>query len=123
MKIIFSKKISKKEKIKDKRDIIKAYTKGIFVFIKGENLPRNSKLIKLYITSIKGAQRAVFLVDNLTGDGFFLFCRSKNDKIGKNIVIKNPLFKRELEKYLQLLEADIRINNLDLFEIDRKDTN
>lgn len=87
--------------------ILKSYGEGIFATIKGESLPKGSRLIKLYATTVEGARRIVFLVDVETSTGFFLFYRSKNDAIGKNISIKNPEFKKRLLRYLDLLSADI----------------
>ncbi|TSC60047.1 MAG: Uncharacterized protein Greene041662_273 [Candidatus Peregrinibacteria bacterium Greene0416_62] len=87
--------------------IISAYAKGISVPIKGESLPKGSRLVKLYVTTIEGARRLVFLVDVETGTGFFLFYRGKNDPIGKNISIKNPAFRNRLLQYLDLLLSDI----------------
>lgn len=118
MKIIFSKSIAKKEQIDEleKSFLAKAYAKGIFTIIKGEYLPKHSRLIKLYLTTRQGAYRAVFLVDMFSGDGFFLFYRSKNDKIGKNITIQNTNFKITLNKYLFLLKQDIQRKNYEIFE-------
>ncbi len=91
----------------DLQTILNGYKEGIFVPIKGEALPKGSRLVKLYVTTIQGARRIVFLVDVETGTGFFLFYRSKNDPIGENISIKNPAFKKRLLQYLDLLSSDI----------------
>ena len=77
------------------------------VSIKGEELPKGSRLVKLYVTTIAGARRIVFLVDVETGTGFLLFYRGKNDTIGKNITIKNPVFRKRLLQYLDLLQSDL----------------
>lgn len=118
MKIIFSDKISKKEKLTEKEIIwlIKAYQKGIFQFIKGEFLPKRSRLAKLYMTTVLGARRAVFLVDMEFGTAFFLFFRSKKDSIGANISIKNAKFKESLRKYLLFLNEDIQGNQFSAYE-------
>src|SRR3989339_644749 len=110
MKVIFAKAILKKENInaQEKELILKAFKKGIFIIIKGNNLPSNSELIKIYMTTIWGARRIVFLIDTLTKNGFFLFYRSKNDLLGENISIKNNLFKEILKKYLLLLNSALR---------------
>ncbi len=118
MKIIFAKSILKKENInnQEKNLICKAFGKGIFDIIKGENLPSNSELIKIYMTTVLGARRVVFLVDVVTKDGFFLFYRSKNDLIGENISIKNKIFKETLKKYLHLLKFDLENREYELVE-------
>lgn len=80
----------------DLETILGAFEEGIVVPIKGEALPKASRLVKLYVTTVAGARRIVFLVDVETGTGFFLFYRGKNDSIGKNISIKNPAFRKRL---------------------------
>lgn len=118
MKIIFAKTIAKKEGLKsiEKVWLIKSYSKGIFQVIKGEALPIGASLVKLYMTTIAGARRAVFMRDVKTNDGFFLMFRSKNDSIGVNISIKNPKFRETLRKYLLLLKEDIKESRLEVFE-------
>lgn len=118
MKIVFTNTLSKKENIgNEKMEIIRSVVKGIFTLIKGVSLPKYSRLIKIYVTTVKGARRAVFLADMLSGKNFFLFYRSKNDEIGKNMSVKNPKFKNELIKYLQILRKDIEANELEIFEL------
>ena len=118
MKVIFSHTISRKEKISElKAKIIKAYAKGIFTKIKGEQLPSGTSLIKIYTTTICGAGRLVFLVDMKSMDGFFLFFRAKNDPIGFNITIKNLKFKSVLHRYLKLLQKDLHDKNYEAFEV------
>ncbi len=97
--------------------ILGSYEEGIFVAIKGESLPKGSRLIKLYATTVEGARRIVFLVDIETGTGFFLFYRSKNDSIGKNISIKNPEFKKRLLHYLDLLSTDIQTGRCATYDV------
>ncbi|EKD93369.1 MAG: hypothetical protein ACD_28C00161G0002 [uncultured bacterium] len=118
MKVIFSHTLSKKEKIANvKKQIIEAYAKGIFTQIKGDKLPPHSSLIKIYTTTIRGAGRLVFLVDIKSTDGFFLFFRTKNDEIGRNITIKNAKSRTQLHRYLELLKADLREKNYEVFEV------
>ncbi|MDP4007571.1 MAG: hypothetical protein Q8P68_00080 [Candidatus Peregrinibacteria bacterium] len=118
MKVVFSKTLLKKENVeKHKEKIVKAYAKGIFTIIKGKDLPRDSQLVKIYTTTISGVGRLVFLIQTKTDDGFFLFFRSKNDEIGQNISIKNPKFRSQLRKYLQILKEDIKKKNYEVYKI------
>lgn len=122
MKIIFSKKIKRKElgsnpsKL-DIEIILSSLKKWIFDKINWDNLPSNSNLIKIYMTTIAWARRIVFLVDNISWDVFFLFYRTKNDKIGENISIKNTEFKKKLNEYLEILFKDISEDNFEIIEI------
>lgn len=121
MSVIISHRIKKKEFKKgiipgnDLRKILDGFREGIFTVIKGENLPKGSRLIKVYSTTVAGARRIVYLVDVSSNDAFFLFFRSKNDKIGKNISIGNPEFKKVLYNYLAFLDADIESGKLDIY--------
>ena len=118
MKVVFSKTLLKKENVeKYKEKIVKAYTKGIFTIIKGEDLPKDSQSAKIYTTTIGGVGRFIFLIQTKTDDGFFLFFRSKNDEIGQNISIKNPKFRNQLRKYLQILREDIKEKNYEVYKI------
>ncbi len=122
MKVVIADSIRKKEfrqgKIpqNDLESILRGYSEGIYVQIKGESLPKGSRLVKLYVTTIQGARRIVFLVDVETNVGFFLFYRSKNDILGKNISIKNPEFKKRLLQYLDLLSTDISAGRINTHE-------
>lgn len=101
----------------DLETILGSYAEGIMVPIKGEALPKGSRLVKLYVTTIAGARRIVFLVDVETSTGFFLFYRGKNDTIGKNITIKNPAFRKRLLQYLDLLQADIAVGRMQTYTL------
>jgi hypothetical protein len=61
----------------------------------------------VYATTVSGARRIVYLFDIVTHDVFFLFLRTKNDRIGENISIKNPEFKKKLKEYLLILSEDL----------------
>jgi hypothetical protein len=122
MKIIFSKKIKEKELWKNKDNniiniLLDYYKKGIFDNIKWKNLPANSRLIKIYTTSIYWEKRIVYMVDLVSKDAFFLFYRDKKDKIWENISIKNKYFKEKLDNYLNFLIEDIKNDNLDIYEM------
>ena len=79
MKVVIAHSIRKKEFKKgmllsgDLETILGGYAEGISVSIKGEALPKGSRLVKLYATTVHGAKRVVFLVDVPTNTGFFLF--------------------------------------------------
>jgi hypothetical protein len=119
MKIVFSHRLIKKEELSgdDMKEVIKNVSKGIYISIKGENLPKCSKLVKIYSTTVQGARRVVLLVETVSGDSFFLFYRSKNDKIGQNISIQNLVFKKELQKYLLILKEDLVAKNYSVFDV------
>ncbi len=122
MKVVFSKRIKEKElgKNTDKRIIdiiVSAIKKWIYDEIKWENLPKNSKLVKLYITASFWDRRAVFLLEVKTWNAIFLFFRDKKDKIGENITIKNKHFQQTLHKYLRIFIEDTQLWNLEEKEV------
>ena len=124
MKIVFTKSIQKKEfkrghiPLEDLNVIVNGFAKGIFTPLKGKSLPKDSRLIKIYVTTVGGAKRIVFLVDTKTNDCYFLFYRGKNDAIGKNISIKNPTFKKKLIQYLDLLDVDMEADKFTVYEVE-----
>jgi len=122
MKIVFSKRIIQKELgMKPTEDdflvIRKWYEKWIYESIKWESLPVGSRLIKVYATTVTWARRIVYLIDVKSGDVFFLFLRTKNDRIGSNITINNPEFKKKLQEYLTILFEDLENDNFQVMEI------
>ena len=121
MKIIIGHRIRKREFRKgiiserDLEHIMRGYKRRIITPIKGEGLPKGSRLEKIYVTTEYGAQRLVFLTEVASEDGFFLCYRNKNDRVGENISIHNPYFRVLLKKYLLLLKEDIRDGTFDLY--------
>lgn len=118
-RIVFARQIVKKEKItqKEKEVILKVCGKDIFQRIKGEDLPTESSLIKIYVTTMEGARRLVLILDESIQVAHFLFYRKKEDPIGKNISIKNPEFKKLLQQYLKLWEEDMEKDNFEVVEL------
>ncbi len=112
MKVILTNKIQKKEFPKgisenEKKVILDNAKKELALEIKGKNLPKSTSLLKVYATSDKGVRRIVYLLQNKLGDFILLFYRSKNDKLGQNITIKNPLFEAELSKAIDKVIKDL----------------
>lgn len=60
----------------------------------------------------------VHLLDVASGDVFFLFYRTKNDRIGENITIKNPEFKKKFQEYLAILFEDLKNDDFEVMEIE-----
>lgn len=125
MAVIVARSIKKKELrsgaagVAELKIVVKAFYREIGVNIKGDKLPKGTRLLKIYTTTDVGARRIVYLVDVLTGDGFFLMLRSKNDKVGENISIKNQEFRKLLYKYLQLLKDDLLGGNTEVYLLEK----
>jgi len=116
MSLILSHRICAKEFGKtvseDERTVLRRSAKvALATPIAGIALPRATKLLKAYATSAKGPRRIVYLLTVEEGDLFLLFYRGKNDPVGKNVTIKNPDFKKQLSKHLDLLAGDIESGN------------
>lgn len=118
-KIVFANQITKKEKLTplDVDNIVKVCKKDIFTRIKGEEIPDNSSLIKIYTTTLEGARRLVLILDEEIQVGHFLFYRKKDDSLGANISIKNPLFKKSLLHYLQLWNEDMEKESFEIVDL------
>jgi hypothetical protein len=116
--VVFSRHLIRKEQLTQKEIeiIVKVCKKDIFTKIKGENIPDESSLVKIYVTTIEGARRLVLLFDEKTNVKYFLFFRKKDDPIGKNVSIKNPKFKEKLYQYLRILDEDMMNDNFEIVE-------
>lgn len=83
----------------------------------GENIKSSHKisstsLRKLYLTSKAGAARAIFLLTIGNGKSALVMIRMKNDKqIGSNMTVKNPKFKKILDKNIDAIVKDIESGN------------
>lgn len=84
--------------------------------LKGSDLPKGSRLLKVYATSPEGARRVVHLLAVADETLFLLFYRDKNDPVGANITIKNPDFRKQLRKHLQLLHDDLEAGAFEVWE-------
>jgi hypothetical protein len=86
--------------------------------IKGEGLPKGSRLLKVYATSPDGARRIVHLLAVADDTLFLLFYRDKKDAVGANITIKNKAFRQQLHKHLELLQKDLQEGAFEVWEKD-----
>lgn len=84
--------------------------------IKGEDLPPGSRLLKIYGTSPQGARRIVHLLATADETLFLLFYRDKKDPAGANVTIKNPAFRKQLHKHLDLLQKDLVSGAFEVWE-------
>jgi len=101
----------------DFEPLLRTLEPSLTVPIKGEGLPKGSRLLKAYVTTPKGPRRAVHLLAVADGTLFLLFYRDKNDSVGRNITIKNPAFRRQLHRHLDLLTQDLREGNVTILEM------
>jgi hypothetical protein len=98
-------------------DVLKRSARAsLAIPIKGECLPKGTRLLKAYATSTKGPRRIVYLLNVSGGDLFLLFYRGKNDEIGKNITLANEVFRKRLGKHLDLLLSDIEAGRVQIIE-------
>jgi hypothetical protein len=123
MSLIISESIRKREFKKgqisseDLRVLLRSARVDLGVVIQGSQLPAGTHLIKAYATSSGGPRRIVYLLSVEDGDLFLLFYRDKKDPVGENISLKNPVFKRELHKHLDLLLADIKSERYEIHDL------
>jgi len=83
------------------------------------NLPKNTRLVKVYGTSPEGAIRIVFLFLLKNGNKVLLFHLPKKDKrIGKNITPKNKALVEELEKRLIQAKKNYPKKEYDIIPMD-----
>ena len=101
----------------DRKVIVRAAKVDLTTAIKGEKLPKGTRLLKAYATSPKGARRIVFLLEVQAGDLFLLFYRDKKDAVGSNLTIQNKAFKRQLHKHLDSLVDDLNSDNFEVLDL------
>ncbi|MEI8341177.1 MAG: hypothetical protein WCH43_06525 [Verrucomicrobiota bacterium] len=126
MKVVLSRRILKREFGRtisaDDMSVLRRTAKIVLATtISGSGLPAGSRLLKAYGTARSGPKRVIYLLMVADGDLFLLFYRGKNDPLGANASVKNPLFRAELHKYLALLEQDIRDGEIDLIDFPDED--
>ena len=89
----------------------------------GENIKSSTKisgtiLRKIPLTSAGGAGRAVFLLQISAQKSILIMIRLKNDKqIGENMTVKNPKFRKALDRNLALAIRDIENGNFEEYEL------
>jgi len=81
--------------------------------IAGKDLPKGTRLLKVYATTKQGPRRILYLLVVAEGDLFVLFYRDKKDAVGENMSPKSTAFNAELEKHLELLREDILKNRIE----------
>ena len=98
----------------DREVIIRSARVDLTTAIKGDQLPKGTRLLKAYATSPNGARRIVFLLEVEGGDLFLLFYRNKKDAVGANMTIQNKAFKTQLDKHLNSLRDDLDSGNFEV---------
>ena len=69
-------------------------------------------LKKVYLTTSGGAARSIFLLKIKEDKTVLVMIRMKNDKkVGVNMTINNPKFKKALEKNLEGILKDLALGN------------
>lgn len=122
MSLIISESIRKREfkrgqiHAEDLRVLLRTARADLGTVIRGSQLPSGTHLLKAYGTSPGGPRRIVYLLAVDEGDLFLLFYRDKKDPVGENISVQNPVFKKKLHKYLDLLLADIESERFEVYE-------
>lgn len=116
MELIITKKVDEKECRPLEREVPLAIIKtaarkalaGIGESIKSAIPISSTKLIKNYLTTPGGAARAIFLLQVGKDQVVLVVLRLKNDKrIGANMTVQNPKFKKVLEQNLDSILSDL----------------
>lgn len=103
-------------------DVIKIAAKkcleGLGTKIKSSTKISSTILKKIPLTSTGGAGRATFLLQIVDNNAILVMLRLKNDKkVGENMSIDNPKFKKVFDKNLALLINDIGHDDYEEFEL------
>ncbi|MGJ8641729.1 MAG: hypothetical protein ACSHYA_20230 [Opitutaceae bacterium] len=101
----------------DREVIIRSARVDLTAAIKGDQLPKGTRLLKAYATSPNGARRSVFLMEVEGVDLFLLFYRNKKDAVRANMTIQNKAFKTQLDKHLNSLRDDLDSGNFEVIAL------
>lgn len=115
MGLFISERIRKREFGKrisagDKEALLDGARPELATAIAGRDLPKGTRLLKVYATTKHGPRRILYLLVVEEGDLFVLFYRDKKDPVGENMSLINPAFRAELSKHLDALREDILKN-------------
>lgn len=89
---------------------------GLGTKIKSSTKISSTILKKIPLTSTGGAGRATFLLQIVGNNAILVMIRLKNDKkVGENMSIDNPRFKKVFDKNLALLINDIEHDDYEEF--------
>ena len=126
MRLIITESINKTEFLPCKKifslKIIQTAAKkalrGIGKQIKSSAKIPKTRLQKLSLTSSGGAGRVIFLLETSSEISVLVILKNKKDKtIGRNMTIKNPRFKKMLERNIDLVLRDIIKKNYEEYEL------
>lgn len=91
---------------------------GLGDSIKSSAKISGTQLKKLYLTSTGGAGRVIFLLKVGKQKAVLVMLRPKNDKqIGVNMTVRNPRFRKVLEKNLDMILADLQLGHYEEFDL------
>ena len=74
--------------------------------IGGKDLPKGTRLLKVYATTKRGPRRILYLLVVANGDLFVLFYRDKKDPVGENMSSPSTLPGRHREKQFRSCSSD-----------------
>jgi len=91
---------------------------GLGEKIKSSSKIRGTCLRKVYLTSTAGVGRVVFLLKIKNKKSVLVMVKLKNDKkIGSNMTIQNPKFKKALNKNLDIILEDLKSGDYEEFDV------
>lgn len=101
------------------KKIAKKSLEGLGATIKSSRKIPGTLLKKVYLTTPGGgAARSIFLLQIDAKRSVLVMVRMKNDKkIGSNMTVDNPQFKRVLEKNLSDILLDLKFGRYEVFQI------
>lgn len=103
-------------------EVVKAAAKkalgGLGVRIKNTFRIKGTEVVKVHITSPSGAGRVIFLIQISNVNAALLLLRHKNDKkIGANMSIENPHFRKILDRRITCVLSDLRDDRYGVFDL------
>lgn len=94
-------------------EVIATWRKGIFDALPAKGVP-GCRLLKAYVTTMRGPRRTLYLLQDVTGDAIFLMHRPKGDPVGDNMAYVNAEFRKAVDKAILLATNDIEAGNFEI---------
>ncbi len=94
-------------------EIVGAWRKSVFDELPAKGVA-GCRLLKAYVTSARGPQRTLFLLQAASGDTVFLMHRPKGDPIGDNMSYGNPAFGKAVDTAMSQALRDIVAGEFDV---------
>jgi len=110
--------LKKQISFEELKDVARKSLLGLGDTIKSTQKIPGMVLKKMYLTTVGGAARSIFLLQLDKKATVFVMLRLKKDKrVGENMTVNNPEFTKALQRNLGVVLSDIDSKQFDVIEL------